>query len=301
MTGKPKKLRPGDTIGVISPAGCVSKRALVKGLEVLESFGFKVCLTPHVYDRENYLAGSDEARLSDFHEVFLDPNIKGVLCARGGYGAMRLLPKVRYDLIAQNPKFLVGFSDITALLIAVHARCGLITVHGPTVRSLGTGDLRSRESLLRLLTGGRPLSIPLEEGGCLFPGKATGPVIGGNLSLICHLMGTPYEPPLQGSILFIEDCGEPLYRVDRMLTYLALTGGLKKISGIIVGTFDDSDGRLQVEELVKERLEDFRIRIPAATGLPIGHGETNLALPLGARAELDTESMTLTVTENCAG
>ncbi|MCP4578543.1 MAG: LD-carboxypeptidase [Deltaproteobacteria bacterium] len=294
---KPPKLETGDLVGVISPAGPVSESDLQPGLKILESFGFDVRLAPHVYDMEGYLAGKDEARLDDLHAMLQDRDTKAVFCARGGYGSLRLLDRIDYDLIRSNPKILVGFSDITALLMAVHAKTGLVTFHGPMVRGLDRGHQSNWESLLRLLTSDKPAKPDLSGCSVLAPGRAKGPLIGGNLSMICHLLGTPFMPRLDGCILFLEDRGEALYRLDRMLTHLALAGGLKGISGLIAGQFEGCGETADINRLFSDIISEPGI--PLVTGFPVGHGKQNLALPLGLTADLDTETMTLTIKEAC--
>lgn len=294
---KPPRLRPGDRIGIISPAGPVDRAELKTGLEILESSGFGVRVAPHVYDRSDYLAGGDEARLEDLHSMFQAQEIRAIFCARGGYGSLRLLDKIDYDLIGENPKIIVGYSDISALLMAIHVRTGLITYHGPMVRELGAKDQGNWDALFQLLSSGLPLQLGLKGAASLIPGKATGPLVGGNLSLVCHLLGTPYMPSLEGCILFLEEKGEPVYRVDRMLTHLRLTGQPDRLSGLIAGRFEKCGRMSVIDGLLMDMFSD--LDIPIATGLPIGHGPKNLALPIGLRAELDTELMTLSTMEAC--
>ena len=294
---KPPRLETGDHIGIISPAGPVGESDLQGGLAILEASGFKARLAPHVYDTEGYLAGKDEARLDDLHVMLKDQEIKAVFCARGGYGSLRLLDRISYDLFRINPKILVGYSDITALLMAVHKKTGLITFHGPMVRELDRGHQGNWEGLLRLLTSDKPAKLDLSGCSVLVPGRAKGPLMGGNLSLICHLLGTPFLPSLDGCILFLEDRGEALYRLDRMLTHLALTGRLEGISGLIAGQFDGCGEEGDINRLLLEIVSESEI--PLVTGFPVGHGKQNLALPIGLMADLNTALMTLTIKEAC--
>jgi len=296
---KPPRLKKGDRIGIIAPAGPVDESDLQPGLELLESSGFNVRLAPHVYDRKDYLAGKDEARLGDLHAMLQDDEIKAVMCARGGYGSLRLLDGIRYDLIRERPKIIAGYSDITALLMAIHTRTGLITFHGPMVRGLANNDRINWESLLKLISSDQPAEMDLNECTVLLPGKASGPLIGGNLSLICHLLDTPYLPSLEGCVLFIEDRGESSYRLDRMLTHLALTGKLKGISGLIAGQFEECGDEENIHILLSSIMSE--LGIPLVAGFPVGHGQKNIALPLGLTAKLDTERMTLTIEEACVG
>jgi muramoyltetrapeptide carboxypeptidase len=294
---KPPRLKRGDKIGVISPAGPVNQSDLQPGLKILRSSGFEIHLGSHVYNSRAYLAGGDEVRLKDFHNMFRDPEIAAIFCARGGYGSPRLLDMINYDLIKENPKILVGYSDITALLLAIHRKTGLITFHGPMVRELPKNNSRNWDSLLRLLSSGRPLELSLTENTALVPGRAKGPLIGGNLSLICNLLGTPFLPSLGGCILFIEERKEPIYRLDRMLNHLALSGELKSVSGLIAGQFEGCGDIAAINGVLMEIVSD--LEIPLATGLPVGHGLENIALPLGGMAVLDTNQMTLSITEAC--
>lgn len=294
---KPQRLSPGDQIGVISPAGPVSEPDLQPGLKILESSDFRVRLASSVFKRQGYLAGKDEERLEDLHAMFRDQQIKAIFCTRGGYGSLRLLDKIHYDLIRENPKILVGYSDITALLLSIYEKTGLVTFHGPMIRELASRCQGNWDSLLRLLSTDQPLRLSLQEGTALIPGRATGPLIGGNLSLICHLTGTPFLPSFDGCILFVEEKGEPLYRLDRMFTHLALTGQLNGVSGLIAGEFEGCGDRTAIDRLLMDVVLD--LDIPLATGVPIGHGLKNLAIPFGLMAELDTDLMTLSTVEGC--
>ena len=294
---KPPRLRPGDLIGIISPAGPVDESELKPDLELLESSGFRIHIAPHVYDRQGYLAGDDEARLSDLHGMFQDRKTKAIFCARGGYGTLRLLDRIDYDLIRENPKIIVGYSDITALLMAITKKTGLVTFHGPMVRGLSALNDNSRESLFNLISSDQPVSFRPMAGNPLISGSATGPLIGGNLSLICYVVGTPFLPSLEGCILFIEDKGEPLYRIDRMLTHLSLAGQLKRIAGLIGGEFIECGDPSAVDDLLNTTASE--LKIPLITGFPIGHGLKNRALPLGIPARLDADSMTLSTLEPC--
>ena len=294
---KPPRLHPGDLVGIISPAGPVDESELKPDLELLESSGLRVRVSPHLYDRHDYLAGDDEARLSDLHAMFRNPEVKVIFCARGGYGSLRLLDRIDYDLIREHPKIIVGYSDITALLLAIIKKTGVVTFHGPMVRGLSSVHDSSRESLLQVISSDQPISIRPSSGRSLIPGRVEGPLLGGNLSLICHLLGTHFLPSLEGCILFIEDRGEPLYRLDRMLTHLSLAGQLKGIVGLIGGEFIDCGDMSAIDDLLNTLASD--LKIPLITGFPIGHGPNNMTLPLGIAARLDTDLMTLSTLEPC--
>lgn len=289
---KPPILEPGSRIGVVAPAGPVDASELEPGLGLLRDAGFGVVLAAHLYDRKDYLAGDDEARLGDLNAMLADPQIRAVMCARGGYGSLRLLAGVRYDLLRESPKIVVGYSDITALLHAIHKETGVVTFHGPMVRDLGRKSPANWDELLRLMASGQGRSIPLApEGRALVQGTARGPLAGGNLSVLCHLAGTPFFPDLDGRILFLEDIGEPAYRVDRMLNHLMLTGRLRRVSGIAIGEMVDCGDPSALARIAADILSP--LGVPLATGLPVGHGDRNAALPIGLPAELDTRAMTL--------
>lgn len=289
-------MKPGDEIGIISPAGPVKEEDLRKGREMLESAGFRVRMAGNVYHRLGYLAGEDNLRLQDLLTMLRTPRIKAIINTRGGYGSLRLLDKIAYDEIKREPKIIVGFSDITALLLAVHAKTGVVTFHGPVLKQLGSGDPQNLNNLLQVLGSDQPLRWNLADGKALSAGKVQGPLLGGNLSLICHLLGTPYMPPLEGAILFIEETKEPLFRIDRMLTHLKLSGSLAKLSGMVIGQMEGCGDKGAVEQLLLDMAGELNIAL--ATGLNVGHGGKNLTVPLGVTAELDTEKMILATSEN---
>ncbi|MBW2206028.1 MAG: LD-carboxypeptidase [Deltaproteobacteria bacterium] len=292
---KPDRIHRGDRIGIVAPGGPVTREELQPGIRFLESRGYSISSAPHLYAQKGYLAGDDENRLQDLHMMFKDPEVKAILCARGGYGTLRLLDKIDYSLIRDNPKIIAGYSDITALLLALYKMNGLVTFHGPLVKDLTKNENRNMTTFLELVTSEGPMELDLHETTCLRQGRAVGPLLGGNLTLISHLVGTPYMPSLRGAILFIEDRGEPLYRIDRMLTHLHLGGILKDLAGLIAGQFEDRGDDSDIGRLLKERTSDTGI--PVVTGLPLGHGDLNLPLPVGLRGSLDTEKMTLSVLE----
>jgi muramoyltetrapeptide carboxypeptidase len=289
---KPPRLKPGDGIGIVAPAGPVMPQELQSGLDLLESAGHRVIPSPHLFRRQGYTAGEDPDRLQDLHAMFADEKIRAIICARGGYGSLRLLARIDYDLIRMNPKILMGYSDITALLWTIYHKTGLVTFHGPTVKGL---DNRKLGPVLELLASGGPEDLDLSRGAVIREGSGRGTLLGGNLSLICHLLGTPYMPSLKGAILFIEDRGEPLYRIDRMLTHLSLSGHLEDLAGCILGDFEDCGDPTALHGLVSGILTD--LDIPVLSGLPAGHGPENIPLPLGLEAVLDTERMSLSFLE----
>jgi muramoyltetrapeptide carboxypeptidase len=292
---KPPKLNPGDTVGVISPAGPVAQSDLAAGLHFIESQGFQIRLGRHVYDRREYLAGSDADRLWDLEDMFRNSEVKAIFCSRGGYGSMRLLGSIDYGLIQETPKILVGYSDITALLAAVVKQSGLITFHGPMVKELSNLTEKRWRNLIQMISSEKPIRFAPMEGYPISGGKASGRMMGGNLSLLCGLMGTPFMPDLTGSILFVEDRGEALYRLDRMFMQLTLAGCLKGIKGLIVGHFEGCGSVAAIEEMISGYFKP--LNIPIAAGFPLGHGSGNCTLPIGSLVELDTDIMNLSLLE----
>ena len=297
MKIRPPRLRHGDGIGIIAPAGPIEPSDMQPGIDLLESSGFRVHLSPHLYERKEYLAGDDETRLRDFHDMFRNNRVKAILCARGGYGTQRLLENIDYELICGNPKIIAGYSDITALLIALYRRNGLITFHGPMVKDLGKNQTRNLESFLGLVTSEEKVTFSLSNGKIIRQGQSKGVLLGGNLSILCHMVGTRFMPSPRGKILLIEEKGEPLYRIDRMLTHLTLTGVLRGCAAVVFGQFSECGDEASVIELLEEKTS--HLNIPVVTGLGMGHGEENVTLPIGVRAFLDTEKMNLSLMEPC--
>jgi muramoyltetrapeptide carboxypeptidase len=281
-----KSLKKGDTIGIIAPASPVSEEEIEPAIRLIEEEGYRVIKGNHLYDKMGYLAGKDEDRLTDLHDMFLDMDIKAVLCARGGYGTPRLLNNIDYDLIREHPKPLAGFSDITAMLFALYNMTGMNVWHGPMLRGI-TGREEYLKGLLKLMSTDGEIYFPLSGDNVVREGKARGRLLGGNLSMICSMIGTPYLPSFEDSILFIEERGEPLYRIDRMLTQLRLSGMLNGIKGFIGGNFQDCGDPDSIDDLL---FDAFSSVSPVYRGFPAGHGDRNHPLPIGAEAELDTES-----------
>lgn len=294
---KPRKLKQGEKIGVIAPAGPVLQSELQDGIQLLESFGHKVVLSPHLYDKQGYLAGDDNARLEDIHAMFSDNHVKAIFCARGGYGTTRILDRIDYNILLENPKIFVGYSDITALLLAMQKKAGLVTFHGPVVKELTKRSIGNLESFLNLVSTDILPELELVGGRSLKTGRATGTLMGGNLSLICHLIGSPFMPSLKGAILFIEEKGEDLYRIDRMLTHLRLSGVLTESAGLVAGAFEDCGDRSDIDRLLLDTVSG--LNIPVLTGLPVGHGLLNITLPIGLQTTIESETMTLKILEPC--
>lgn len=298
------RLKLGDTIGVIAPCGQENEEAIKKGIETLNKLGFKVKQGKHIFDKYGYLAGKDEDRAEDFMEMFIDKEVNMILCMRGGYGAMRILPYLDFRIIKNNPKIFIGFSDVTAFLNALVLKTGLITFHGPMLTSKLEDKHTINSFLTTIMEGHKPYTIsnpksnPIE---CKVKGEAVGELVGGNLTLICSTLGTPYEIVTEGKILFIEEIGEEPYRIDRMLTQLILAGKLKKCKGFILGHFNDCissspERSLTLEEVIEDRI--LKLNKPTLTNFMSGHLYPKLTLPIGARIKLDANNGIIHVMES---
>lgn len=291
---RPPPLRPGDVVRVIAPGSPFDEAAFQAGLAVLERrLGLRPRFREDLSARAGYLAGDDARRLEEWREAVADPEARAIFCARGGYGAMRLLPALDPAPLLAAPRLLVGFSDVTALHALLN-RAGLATVHGPVVTQLGRAPADAVDHLEALLLGRAPRAgaweAPAPGAGLtglatITPGRVSGPLLGGSLTLLAHLCGTPFLPPLEGAILAIEDVGERPYRLDRYLTQLRLTGALDGLGGVAVGQLSGCDGGDgSAAEAVRGLVR--ALGVPAVEGFPFGHEDRNLALPLGPRATL---------------
>ncbi len=312
---RPHRLGPGQTIGLVAPSAAPNQADRVRfAAETIESLGLRVRPGRHLLERDGYLAGTDAARADDLTAMFADEGVDAIWCLRGGYGASRLLPMLDYELIRRNPKPLIGYSDITALHMAVHAKTGLVTFHGPLawgpLTAYTLGELRrvlcATDVPVRL---GAPPPVEGREGQVewenrvttLVPGRARGRLVGGNLCLMAHLSGTPYASDLRGAILFLEDVDEHFYRIDRYLTQLWLSGALAGVSAVAFGKFTRCEpspffvqNRL-LEDILGERCR--ALGVPAIAGLMIGHVDDQTTLPVGCLGELDADAGTLTLLE----
>ncbi len=300
---QPKALPPGSTLAIISPAGATpNEQAFTDGVALLETAGYKVKLMPHAQNKRMYLAGSDIDRLADFHATFDDPEVDGILCARGGYGCMRLLPHLDFERVRQNPKVLIGFSDVTALLLPLYQRTGLVGFYGPMLTSnLVHHEPFSQAELFKLIQQpvATPYTIPnLDTYRPFMPGIAEGRLIGGNLSLLAALCGTPYQPDTRGHILFIEDWKEKYYSLDRQFQQLKLAGLFDRITGLILCDFSEiePEPELNLSDFLKE-LTAF-VGVPVGYGFSVGHGAQTATLPIGCMARFDAEQGTLTLLES---
>ncbi len=287
----PERLFPGDCIGIVAPASGFDAVKFESGVEIIEAMGFRVDIPQGLMDPQGYLSASDEVRARHIMDYFSDPGIKAIFCARGGYGAIRVLERLDWEMIYNHPKIFVGYSDITVLLSAFYEKGRFAVFHGPMVATLSDADEDSRAALLAALTSRNPYQPSLENCRILKSGVAAGPVIGGNLASLCHLMGTAFSPETKDHILFLEDKGEAAYRIDRMLMHLKLAGCFEKICGLVLGSFTDCGDYRVVEELVLGLLAHRDI--PLVSRFSAGHGGQNLTIPMGIPANLDTDRRTL--------
>ncbi|MBF0102904.1 MAG: LD-carboxypeptidase [Desulfobacterales bacterium] len=277
-------------IGICAPAGSFDIGKFNSGLQVIQEMGFEVYIPEAIYAQKNYTAGSDEQRAFILQHLFLDKTINCIVCARGGYGSMRILSLLDFGLIRKHPKRIVGFSDITALLVTLYQQCNFITYHGPMVTTLSQNCTISRSHWYDVLTHNSPNTIHA-LGPTLHGGSAEGRLIGGNLTTLCHLLGTPYMPNFDNHIVFFEDIAEPVYKLDRMLTQMKLAGVFKKIHGLILGSFKNCGNILMIYDLFYELFKHDGI--PMLAGFHVGHDTPNMTLPIGMRVSLDTHKQTL--------
>lgn len=294
----PKKLKKGDTVGIVAPACYFDPKKFQKGVKHFKSLGYNVKFDPNIFKKYWTFAGKDALRAKQINRMFADKTIKAILCAQAGYGSIRTLPYLDKKVLASNPKIFVGYSDITILLSYLQKVAKMVVFHGPVVSSEIHKKMNSRtlDSLLKAITQTRPLgelAFPTIE--TLRPGKATGELIGGNLSLIIDTIGTPYDLDTKGKILFIEDVGEELETIDSYLMHLKLAGKLDKVKGIIFGRMKDCLNFSGTEYSIKNVLNDILrdIEIPIIYGFPSGHreaGELNITLPFGVHVKLDADN-----------
>ncbi len=295
----PQALQPGDRVAVLSPAGPVIPSNLEAGLQILREWQLEPVVFPSVYARfpeQGYLAGDDRARAHDLHAALLDPSIAAIFCSRGGYGTMRLLPLLDTEIIRNNPKLLIGFSDITALHLYFSGILNIASIHGPVVKSLPLHHDDPHNSLQHLhdaIFGIRsiPHTIDTTTDGlrCVRAGKARGRLFGGNLCLVASMLSTDYCPDLTGAILVLEEIGEVDYRVDRLFTTLRLSPKTRNIAGIILGDFSQCSGVYvddpDVPQFIEQLASEFGC--PVVADFPTGHRSRNVALPIGCDVQID--------------
>lgn len=299
---RPRRLRAGDTIGLVSPANATFEREpLQLAIESLQALGFKVKPGEHVAARRGPFAGTDAQRAADINAMFADDAVAGILAMTGGSGCNRIVDKLDYGLIRRRPKFFGGFSDLTSLVNALHRQTGLVTFHGPvagsewndySVQAFKAVVMNAEAAVLRNPPA-RPADdlIAREERiATLRPGRAQGPLVGGNLTVLASLAGTPYFPDCRGALLFLEDINEYIYRIDRCLSTLRLTGALGQLAGVVLGRFTKCEpgegyGSLTLDEVFDDYF--LPLNVPVFRGAAIGHIRRKLTVPVGAPAEMD--------------
>ncbi len=291
----PPALQPGDRVAVLSPAGPVIPANLEAGLQILRQWQLEPILSKAVYARfpeQGYLAGDDRARTDDLHAALLDPDIAAIFCSRGGYGTMRILPMLDPEIIRDNPKLLIGFSDITTLHLYFSGILNIATLHGPVVKSLTLHQDDPHNSLQHLhdaIFGIRSMPNTIDGLRCVRPGRARGRLFGGNLCLVASMLSTDYCPDLTGAILVLEEIGEVDYRVDRLFTTLRLSPKTRNLAGIILGDFTDCNGvyidKPGVPAFIDQLASEFGC--PVVADFPSGHGSRNIALPIGCEVSID--------------
>ncbi|MGM9506873.1 S66 peptidase family protein [Larkinella sp. GY13] len=308
---KPPRLKPGDTVALVGPAAPAFTHETVQvAVESLQALGFKTVIAKHVFDRYGYLAGTDADRAADLNAMFADSSVNAIMAMHGGWGCARLLPLLDYNLIRRNPKILVGYSDITALLLGIYTQTGLVTMHGPV--GSATFNPFTVNYFRQMLMDGQAVLMenPHDKGDLLTqvkdridtlnPGKARGRLMGGNLTVLSHMMGSKYLPDWKDSILFLEDIGEDVYRMDRMITQLKLAGVLDQISGFVFGKCTDCEpgkgyGSLTLEDVFRDHI--IPLKKPAYSGAMIGHITHKFTVPLGIEAEMDANTGTIRLLE----
>ena len=305
----PTALRPGDCIGIAAPASPPNADAVQAGILLLEARGYHVMVGDHVLDTAphcGYLAGRDEDRAADLNQLFANREVKAIFCARGGYGAMRLLDRLDWQTIRANPKIFVGFSDVTSLHLALARQSKFVTFHGPMLSTLTKCSAEARDIFWRLLEVPEPFGeyeVSAETMKTVVGGAAEGELAGGCLTLLAAACGTPDAPDFTGKLVLIEDVGEAVYRADRCLTQLKNAGLLQGAAGFIVG---EITGWREQEPRPETNTPDSLwqdiftpLNRPALSGFPFGHNPNPLTLPLGVRARLDATARTLTLLESC--
>lgn len=299
---KPPRLQVGDTVGLIAPAGVFEPKYIEVVKQYLTELGLKAKLGAHILDRYGYLAGKDADRAADVNAMFSDRSIKAIITVRGGWGCNRILPLLNYPLIRSHPKILMGYSDITSLLLAINARSQIITFHGPVATS--TWSPFMLDYLKRILFTGEAVTMQNSNTGevrveTIAPGKARGKLVGGNLSVLSAMVGSPYLPSWYKSILFVEDTNEDIYRIDRMLTQLQNAGILNQIAGFIFGQCTDcslgDEPSFTLMQVLQDRI--LPLNIPAWYGSMIGHIKDKFILPIGLEVEIDADAGTIKLLE----
>jgi len=297
---RPARLFPSSEIAVIAPAGPFDEELLQRGINIWRERGFEVYTRPELAQRQGYLAGSDATRAEIFNAALADPRIKAVVCARGGYGALRIIDRIKFELLATHPKILIGFSDFTVVSMEIWRRIKMVTFSGPMMAGGQLGRLSASqldEYFSTLTSDVPPPPLSGEYARTLIPGRAEGILLGGNLTLLCYLAVAQRLPSMQGAVLMMEDTHEAPYRIDRMLTALKLGGHLDRLAGLAIGRFGPGIDDRELDHLLLDRLED--LRIPILAGLDVGHEGFNRLVPVGLPVILDTDKKSVTFT--CGG
>jgi muramoyltetrapeptide carboxypeptidase len=309
---KPARLKAGDTVGLVCPAApAYSKETVQVIVESMQALGFKVKMGKHVWDRYGYLAGKDADRAADLNAMFADSSVQAIVCIHGGWGCARLLPLLDYDTIRKNPKVLIGYSDITALLLGIYSQTGLVTFHGPegaatwntfTVNYFRKVLMQAEAALFENpKIQGDNLTQVTDRITTLYTGKAQGRLLGGNLTVLSHLLGSKYLPNWNGSLLFLEDVQEDVYSMDRMITHLKLCGALNEMAGFVFGkctkcASSESYGSLTLEDVFDDHIKP--LNKPAFSGAMIGHISHKFTIPVGVEAEMDASTGTIRLLES---
>ena len=284
-------LQSGDTIGVCAPSAQFNLQKFNAGVKVLENLGYKVKIPKEIFEKKRYFAGDDVMRANIINTLFSDPDIDAIICARGGFGAIKILDYLDWELINNNHKLFIGFSDICALLLSIldktsekiKNKTNKIVIHGSNVVCLATAHDKTIDSLQNTMQGNFT-DIEILQGEVLKAGKSSGILKGGNISTISHLLGTKFQPDFTNTVLFLEDIGEPAYKIDRMLSQMKMAGMFEKIAGVITGSFEKCENDQYLQEILLETFKEYNI--PILTGLDAGHGKINLALPMGINIEI---------------
>lgn len=309
---KPPRLKVGDKLAIVAPGSYISEEELQDSIKNLDQLGFETTYSKKVLLQNGYFAGTDKDRSNDLMEKFSDKNVKGIVCARGGYGCLRILPLLNYDIIGANPKVLIGYSDVTALLYGIYQKSGLITFHGPvgtsTFNDFSVNNFKKvlmnpeRTSLFKNSTSGDDENVYGVT--TIVKGKGRGRLVGGNLSIVVSLIGTKYDVDYSNKIIFIEEIGEEPYRVDRMLTQMIQAGKFRNASGVMMGIFSKCEVKekdpsftktFTLMEVLQDRLS--KLKIPVVYGMSFGHVKDKFTIPFGALAELDADKQTFTLLE----
>ncbi len=287
---RPPKLKPGDTVGIAAPAGCLAESEINDSVDLIRSWGLEVTYGKHLFSRRSSFAGTDKQRAADFQQMLDDRSIKAILCARGGYGTIRMIDKLNFTTFLKHPKWIAGFSDITVLHACLQQCLGVESLHGtmPRIAPPGKPDLASLDTLRAFLFG-KISQYTLQPHQLNIPGQARGILVGGNLSVLYSLAGSYYDPDTRGKILFLEDLNEYLYHIDRMIMNLKIRDKLKGLSGLIVGNMtgmksSPSGFRKPACEIIRDAVAGYDY--PVLFGFPAGHARPNFTLPLGREVRL---------------